>query len=197
MAKHRIKLMDKTIIDDITYLPKWLSEQQADTAYQALSRELAWHQGDVFIFGKWHKIPRLQAFHGEPNLNYRYSGKWLAPEPWTPALAYMRERLFQIGFQPNVVLANWYRDGNDKMGWHRDNEPELGSEPVILSISLGATRDFDLRNRTTKETRRVALEHGSLLIMQGSSQIDWEHQLPARKRCTEGRINLTFRTIVR
>lgn len=187
--------MSQHITEDIIYLPQWLSEQEADALYHALSQELAWHQGDVFIFGKWHKIPRLQAFHGEPGLSYRYSGKSLTPEPWTPILLSLRDQLKSMGYSPNAVLANWYRDGKDKMGWHRDNEPELGTEPVILSISLGACRDFQIRHRATKETQTIALEHGSLLIMKGKSQTDYEHQLPIRKRCQEGRINLTYRTL--
>jgi len=185
------------MIEDIEYIPNCLSKELATNLQNALEKELAWHQGDVFIFGKWHKIPRLQAFHGDSHVGYKYSGKELHVHPWTPALLEIKTQLERLNFAPNAMLGNWYRDGGDKMGWHRDNEPELGKTPTILSVSLGATRDFQLRHIHTKERHDIPLEHGSVLVMQGRSQQYWEHQLPARKRIHEGRINLTFRTIIR
>lgn len=181
---------------DIHYFPGWLDTELANDIYVRLQKELAWHQGDVFVFGKWHKTPRLQAFHGDQNLGYSYSGKPLESYPWSPALLLIKEKLQDLGYEPNVVLANCYRDGNDKMGWHRDNEPELGQNPTILSLSLGAERDFHLRHVVTKDRVDLKLEHGSLLVMGGESQHCWEHQLPSRKRISEPRINLTFRKII-
>ncbi|MCC5854704.1 MAG: alpha-ketoglutarate-dependent dioxygenase AlkB [Idiomarina sp.] len=182
--------------EDFQYIGKWLTSERANVLQKALATELNWQQGDVFIFGKWQKIPRLQAFHGDYGLGYTYSGKTLFPEPWTPSLLQIKAELNQLGFFPNVVLANLYRDGEDKMGWHRDNEPELGDQPQILSLSLGAARDFQLRHRETRTRVDLRLDHGSLLVMQGNSQQEWEHQLPPRKRCKEPRLNLTFRTII-
>ncbi|RUO33587.1 alpha-ketoglutarate-dependent dioxygenase AlkB [Aliidiomarina shirensis] len=180
---------------EVEYISDFFSTHEADRIYAALLRELAWHQGDVYVFGQWHKTPRLQAWHGESSLTYEYSGKSLIAEPWTDTLNEIRSRLVEHGFEPNAVLANQYRDGNDKMGWHSDDEPELGDEPVILSLSFGAVRDFDLRHKKTKKSYRIALEHGSLLIMKGNTQKFWQHQLPKRKRESSARINLTFRTI--
>ncbi|RTE85988.1 alpha-ketoglutarate-dependent dioxygenase AlkB [Lysobacter sp. N42] len=177
------------------YISNWLDQGTADDLYSCLKAELAWHQGDVLVFGKWHKTPRLQAFHGDPGLGYAYSGKALDPQPWTPALNQIRAKLAEIQLYPNVMLGNWYRDGNDKMGWHRDNEPELGRNPIVISLSFGASRDFHLRHVETKQRETINLGHGSLLIMGGTSQHFWEHQLPQRKRVHDGRINLTFRTI--
>lgn len=193
-GKNKVKL--PIIGAEIDYISGFFSSNEADRIYAALLRELSWHQGDVYVFGKWHKTPRLQAWHGEPSLTYRYSGKSLITAPWTETLIEIRSRLRDRGFTPNAVLANQYRDGNDKMGWHSDDEPELGEKPVILSFSFGAERDFDLRHKKTKETHRIALEHGSLLIMEGNTQKLWQHQLPPRKREDKTRINLTFRTII-
>ncbi|MCH8492360.1 MAG: alpha-ketoglutarate-dependent dioxygenase AlkB [Idiomarina sp.] len=189
----------KLPLDDaeVTYIAKFFNRGEADRIYSALLEELSWHQGDVYVFGKWHKTPRLQAWHGDESLTYRYSGKLLTAEPWSKTLHEIRLRLRDHGFEPNAVLANQYRDGNDKMGWHSDDEPELGENPIILSLSFGVTRDFDLRHKKTKETYRLELEHGSLLVMAGRTQNFWKHQLPQRKSVTGTRINLTFRTIFR
>lgn len=181
---------------EVDYIPAFFSKDEADRIYAALLEELAWHQGDVYVFGKWHKTPRLQAWHGDSSLTYRYSGKSLTTEPWSDTLNEIRLRLKEYGFEPNAVLANQYRDGNDKMGWHSDDEPELGRNPIILSLSFGAVRDFDFRHKKTKEIYRISLEHGSLLVMQGATQRFWQHQLPQRKRENHPRINLTFRTIL-
>ncbi|WP_198677094.1 alpha-ketoglutarate-dependent dioxygenase AlkB family protein [Aliidiomarina iranensis] len=181
---------------EIAYIADFFSNDEADRIYTALLDELSWHQGDVHVFGKWYKTPRLQAWHGDNSLVYRYSGKALTTEPWTKTLIEVRSRLEAAGFAPNAVLANQYRDGSDKMGWHSDDEPELGEQPVILSLSFGAVRDFDLRHKKTKTTHRISLEHGSLLVMKGSTQKFWQHQLPQRKREKSPRINLTFRTII-
>ncbi|EGN76270.1 alkylated DNA repair protein [Idiomarina sp. A28L] len=180
---------------EVEYISEFFSKNEADRIQSALLEELSWHQGDVYVFGRWHKTPRLQAWHGEKELVYRYSGKSLTAEPWSPTLNEIRNRLMEYGFKPNAVLANQYRNGSDKMGWHSDDEPELGVNPIILSLSFGAQRDFDFRHKKTKETYRIPLEHGSLLIMKGSTQRFWQHQLPARKRENATRINLTFRSI--
>lgn len=177
------------------HVPDWLDGADATRYFERLQRELAWSQDEIQVFGQWHKIPRLQAWHGETGLAYTYSGKQMQAKPWTPALAELRDRLLNLGMNFNSVLGNWYRDGNDKMGWHSDNEKELGLQPVIASVSLGSTRDFVFRHRRSGDKLSLPLQHGSLLIMAGQTQSYWQHSLPARKRVKSPRINLTFRQI--
>ncbi|RUO27059.1 alpha-ketoglutarate-dependent dioxygenase AlkB [Aliidiomarina minuta] len=179
----------------VYYLPNWLNASRASDLEQRLRDELDWHQGDVKVFGRWHKTPRLQAWHGDPDVQYRYSGKTLNAMPWTPALDNLRFELQKMDIATNAVLANLYRDGNDKMGWHSDNEPELGEQPVIASVSLGAERDFLLRHRKLQHKCSLTLKHGSLLVMSGDTQHYWQHSLPVRKKVSESRINLTFRRL--
>lgn len=181
----------------IDYIPMWLDQGRAKTVFSSLLNEIDWQEGEVFLFGRTHKIPRLQAWHGEPNALYRYSGKTLQPRPWNATLLYLKDLLEEQGMMFNSVLLNLYRDGSDKMGWHADNEPELGDQPTIASISLGAERTFQLKHRLSKQRYDIELANGSLLIMGGATQEHWLHQLPQRKRCSSPRINLTFRTILK
>ncbi|RUO22059.1 alpha-ketoglutarate-dependent dioxygenase AlkB family protein [Aliidiomarina haloalkalitolerans] len=178
------------------YYESWLEYEKAWSIFAALQHEIDWEEGQVFIFGRWHSIPRLQAWYGEPGLAYTYSGKQLLAKPWTPALHSIKRKLETCGYDFNSVLLNLYRDGSDKMGWHRDNERELGHQPVIASISLGAEREFQLRHKGSDQRVSLHLTHGSLLIMAGETQANWYHQLPQRKRCKAPRINLTFRSII-
>jgi alkylated DNA repair dioxygenase AlkB len=172
--------------------------RQADDLLARLRDELPWSQESLVIFGRRHAVPRLVSWHGDPGAHYRYSGVLHEPLPWTPALLAVRERVEALaGRRFNSVLANLYRDGRDGMGWHADDEPELGPEPVIASVSLGATRRFRLRHRTSGETRALALEHGSLLVMSGALQRQWLHCVPKTARPVGPRINLTFREILR
>lgn len=180
---------------DSWYWPSWLSPDRADYYYHTLMSDIHWQTGIVRIFGKEHAIPRLQAWYGDAHCAYRYSGKTLQPLPWIPILTELRAELAAMGYAFNSVLLNLYRDGNDKMGWHADNEAELGVCPQIASISLGATRTFQFKHRLTKQRVDLQLAHGSLLMMQGNTQKEWLHQLPARKREYSARINLTFRNI--
>ena len=187
-------------------LETWLDEsflaEEASALFSELESTLPWRQESIQLFGRTVAIPRLQSWHGDPGASYRYSGLDLEPEPWTPLLAELRARLetVELGAQFNSVLANLYRDGQDSMGWHADDEPELGAEPVIASLSLGETRTFQLRHRTDRSIARIDLDlpSGSLLWMAGKTQTHWQHALPKRggKRRTWGaRINLTFRRI--
>lgn len=187
----RIEISDGALF----YLPDWYSHEQASNLYQRLTEELDWSQDKIFVYGKWHLIPRLQAWYGDSDTAYQYSGKRFLPKDWTQTLTQLRTQLGVLGIQPNSVLANWYRNGHDKMGWHSDNEKELGDQPVIASVSLGATRSFHLKHRYTGQRLDLELSSGSLLIMAGTLQKYWQHALPARKRITQGRINLTFRTV--
>ncbi|TRW49300.1 alpha-ketoglutarate-dependent dioxygenase AlkB [Aliidiomarina halalkaliphila] len=191
LIKHQLTVPDSTIY----YLPNWCDTTTADRFFERLKHELPWEQGEVKLFGKSHRIPRLQSWHGDPGVRYTYSNVELQAQGWSPALLELREKLLALDLTPNAVLANYYRDGMDSMGWHRDNEKELGARPVIASVSLGAERDFILRHRATQQREVLRLAHGSLLIMAGDTQHYWEHALPKRARVSRPRINLTFRTI--
>lgn len=164
---------------------------------QNLREELDWQRHEVFVFGKHHFTPRLCAWNGDEGLRYHYSHKQLVAEGWSPTLQELKLGLeSELGFIFNGVLANWYRDGSDHMGWHSDDESELGPLPVIASLSFGADRDFVLRNKKDPQNKiKVLLEHGSLLIMSGRTQQLYQHSLPSRKKIQHDRINLTFRYI--
>jgi alkylated DNA repair dioxygenase AlkB len=157
-----------------------------------------WEQHRIRIRGREIASPRLSAWYGDPDAHYRYSGLSLEPRPWLPVILELKSRVEAACDEPfNSVLLNLYRDGSDSMGWHSDDEPELGERPLIASLSLGATRRFRLRHRRRKDLEPVAidLEGGSLLIMEGDTQRFWKHQVPKTKRTVEPRINLTFRNI--
>ena len=168
------------------------------TLFESLKQEMAWKQEHIKLFGKVHRMPRLTAWHGDPHCNYTYSGVVNEPLAWTPALLTIKDRIEQL-LHPakfNCVLLNFYRDGHDKMGWHSDDEKELGPNPNIASVSFGATRRFDFKHKTdTNNKFSVELHSGSVLLMKGDMQHHWLHQLPAQKRIKEPRINLTFRYI--
>jgi len=138
----------------------------------------------------------LVAWHGDPEAAYRYSGVTHAPCPWTPALRDIQTRLESYcGVRFNSVLGNLYRNGNDAMGWHADNERELGPEPFIASVSLGAERRFEMRHNQSRDILRLPLAHGSLLTMGGAFQAHWRHRIPRQPAILGPRINLTLRII--
>ena len=159
--------------------------------------ETGWRQDTVTVYGKAYLQPRLSAWHGDQP--YRYSGLSLEPEPWTPLLAQLRRRVEAVtGLEFNSVLLNYYRDQHDCMGMHSDDERELGPRPAIASLSLGASRDLVLRHRTRKdlESPRLALDSGSLLLMQGTTQQHWRHGINRLKKACGPRLNLTFRRVL-
>jgi alkylated DNA repair dioxygenase AlkB len=177
----------------------YISPSDADCYMAALREGIPWRQDTLKLFGKEHRIPRLHQWYADEGLSYAWSGITMQPQAWIELLLELREALFdrtKLWF--NSVLVNLYRDGNDSMGWHSDDEPELGEQPTIASISLGATRDFRLRRRNGEgSTRTLSLTSGSLLLMSGNSQHNWLHSLPKRKTVVEPRINLTFRRILK
>lgn len=176
----------------VAYRPGWVPEP--DPLLSRLRQELVWEQHDVTLFGRTVPTPRLTAWLGDDA--YAYSGVVNQPQPWPPLLADLRERLAEeVGATFNSCLANLYRDGSDLMGWHRDDEPELGPHPVIASVSLGERRTFVLRHRTTRQTWRWPLGHGDLLVMRAESQADYEHAVPKARRPLGPRLNLTFRVL--
>ncbi|HLU12373.1 MAG TPA: alpha-ketoglutarate-dependent dioxygenase AlkB [Arenimonas sp.] len=175
----------------------WLGAEEADALFETLRAQVPWEVHRIRIFGREVDSPRLSCWIGDPDASYVYSRTRFEPRPWLPALLELRERLHaDTGARFNSVLANLYRSGADAMGWHADDEPELGARPVIASLSLGASRRFLLRHRRERD-RRLALDlpHGSLLLMSGDTQANWQHALPRTARPAGPRINLTFRLI--
>lgn len=182
---------------DVSHLPAWLPQSDADALLHDLQRSVPWEVHRIRMFGRWVDSPRLSCWIGDPDAHYRYSGTGFVPHPWPAALRPLRERLQQAcDARFNSVLANRYRDGRDGMGWHSDDEPELGAQPVIASLSLGATRRFLLRRRDERaQVFEFALGHGDLLVMAGETQRHYQHALPKTARPLGERINLTFRWI--
>jgi len=165
---------------------------------QALVRDIHWRQEHVTLWGRTSPQPRLVAFYGDDARVYTYSGVTLRALPWTPDLLRLKSRVERCcGHRFNTVLLNYYRDQRDSMGFHADDEPELGSRPVIASLSLGAERRFVLkhRHRTDIDDVSLALSSGSLLLMKGATQANWKHGVPRTARACGPRVNLTFRTI--
>ena len=154
-----------------------------------------WQQEDIVMFGEHRRVPRLVAWHGDPGTAYTYSGTAHEPLPWTPTLQCIRDRVEALTSHSfNSVLLNRYRDGRDGMGWHADDERELGHEPAIASVSLGATRRFKLRHRRRRDAvATIDLAHGDLLLMAGATQHAYVHAVPKTTRAVGERINLTFR----
>lgn len=163
-----------------------------------LHREIPWEQHRLKIFGRDIAAPRLSCWIGDADAVYTYSRTRFEPHPWTPALAELRSAVSAIcGEVYNSVLCNLYRSGHDAMGWHSDSEPELGPEPMIASVSFGATRRFRLRHKRDRQQRiDIELPSGSLLLMAGRTQANYRHDLPRANGITGARINLTFRRIL-
>ena len=176
---------------------RFISTKPASELQIVLIEETEWIQPVIKMGKRTIESPRLAAWHGDPGAVYTYSGFRNTPAPWTPTLQKIRKNLaHSTGVEFNSVLLNYYRSGSDSMGWHRDNERELGPEPVIASISLGESRRFRMQHIKDKQQRWDAyLDHGSALIMAGSTQQYWRHCLPKSKSCNGNRINLTFRQV--
>lgn len=187
---------------EVSVWRRWLQPERAQALYDEMLASLQWRQPDIRIAGKQLRIPRLQAWHGDRSAHYTYSGQRFQPEPWTTALAYLRDQLQgERNARFNSVLVNFYRDGRDGVSWHSDNERELGDYPTIASVSLGATRKFSLRpvvrERGFGSSVSIELQAGDLLIMAGPTQKNWQHCIPKTKKPVGGRINLTYRYIAR
>lgn len=182
---------------ELYLLKQFYQQPESDQLFALLKTDLAWQEENIFIFGKWVKVPRLMCWYGDPNAVYRYSGVTHQPLPWTAELQSIRTRLQQhCGCEFNSVLANLYRDGRDSMGCHADDEKDLGLNPLIASLSLGDERVFKLNHKQHKLTLDFNLGHGDLLLMAGTLQQHWLHSVPKTKKLKGPRINLTFRKIV-
>lgn len=182
---------------DLVYWPDAFTREQSRELFMQLRSGLEWQQEAVVIFGQPRLVPRLVSWHGDPGARYTYSGVVHEPKPWTAALQGIRERVQALtGREFNSVLVNLYRDGRDGMGWHSDDEAALGRNPVIASVSLGATRRFRMRHRRNRAAPfELPLTDGSLLLMEGATQHNWLHAVPKTARPAGERINLTFRRV--
>ncbi|WP_217602898.1 alpha-ketoglutarate-dependent dioxygenase AlkB [Chitinophaga sp. GbtcB8] len=181
----------------LEYYPQFFSAREADTLFQELTQGIHWKQESMKMYGKTVLFPRLMAWHGDAGSAYAFSGTTYVPEPWIPALLQIKEKIEPpAGVHFNSVLLNLYRNGKDAMGWHADDEPELGDNPVIASVNFGAARRFMLRYKQDHTLKyELELQHGSLLLMKGTLQHYWQHQVPKTARPLPSRINLTFRLI--
>lgn len=177
--------------------PAWLPAGRADALMAELREDLDWEVHRIRMFGRMVDSPRLSSWIGDAGASYVYSGTRFEPRPWHRALLQLRGELRALlGIDFNSVLANLYRDGRDAMGWHSDDERELGPAPVIASISLGATRRFAFKHRRDPGRKlAIDLPSGSLLVMRGDTQSNYRHALPRTARAVSDRINLTFRHI--
>ncbi len=176
----------------------FLAPDEAERVFNELADGLKWEQLAIRMFGRMVNQPRLTAFYGEKGVSYQYSGLRFSAIEWTGAIYQLAQQVSELTKHPfNSVLCNYYRHGQDSMGWHADDEPELETNPVIASVSLGATRRFDLKPKegVAGEKQSIWLESGSCLLMGGDLQHNWLHQIPKTKRINEPRINLTFRWI--
>ena len=179
----------------VLYHPQWLTQDQADELYQHCHSS-DWQAETITLFGKQITVPRRVFWMGDADAHYSYSNTSHIPVPWSKELLELKNRIKrELGLQFNSVLGNLYRDGQDHMGWHRDNETELGENPNILSISLGAERRFCFKHIQHGEKHALVLKHGSALLMQGNCQQQYKHALPKSIRIKSPRINLTFRLI--
>lgn len=183
---------------DFVYYPEWLAAGEADTLFKHFQQTLSWHQSDIHIYGKTIPIPRLNAWYGDVGSSYQYSGAKFVPQALDAQLEGLRQKLQTLlGVKFNSVLANLYRDGQDGVSWHSDDEAELGRQPFIASVSLGAVRRFSLKHKMNDHlpTSHLDLPHGSLLVMAGDAQRCWQHQIAKTAKTVGPRINLTFRWV--
>ncbi len=172
-------------------------EEKKDLWFESCLHDLNWETGFIKIFGKTHQIPRLQAWYADNEIEYTYSGKKLQRHNWNNLLLEIKEKIENItSFKFNSVLANLYRDGNDSMGLHSDDEKELGKKPVIASLSLGETREIYFKHKNKKLNLIIPQASGQLIVMHGKTQEYWKHEIKKTKKIKKPRINLTFRNII-
>jgi alkylated DNA repair dioxygenase AlkB len=183
---------------DVIIYHQFFDKEASDSFFQELLAGIKWRQDRIKYYGKEIDLPRLTAWYGDSGKSYTYSGIPMNPEPWTPTLLSIKKRIEEVAkVDFNSVLLNLYRNGRDSVSWHSDDEPELGENPVVGSVSFGQTRTLQFRHRIRKDLHRidVKLTHGSLLLMKGTTQRFWQHQIPKTTRPLTPRINLTFRVI--
>jgi alkylated DNA repair dioxygenase AlkB len=184
---------------DLQYHPQFFTKETADRLLLNLKEKIEWTQNTIRFYGKESLVPRLEAWYGDSGKSYAYSGIHMNPKPWNEDLLKIKQAIEKhTGVTFNSVLINYYRDGKDRVAWHSDDEKELGQNPVIGSVSLGAERKFKLRHKQYKTNglkNEILLRHGSFLLMQGPTQHHWMHEIPRTAKPIGPRINLTFRII--
>lgn len=184
------------LIDAEVYLYKDLFLEDESVLFQQLKENISWQQRQIKLWGKLINEPRLTAWYGDQNAIYSYSGIKLNPLAWITSLLIIKEKIEKVSQENfNSVLLNLYRNGQDSMGWHSDDERELGENPVIGSVSFGATRSFQLKHKKLNHLETIELTSGSFLLMKGQTQHFWKHQVPKTKNLCSERINLTFRAV--
>ncbi|MFN3951821.1 MAG: alpha-ketoglutarate-dependent dioxygenase AlkB family protein [Thermaurantimonas sp.] len=200
MIPRRPELFDKTVFDLVPGMlllhTGYLTGDESARLYQVLKNEIHWQQHYLTIYGRKIPFPRLMCWMGQAGAAYRFSGNEFTPAEWHADVLTLKDCLsafLQADF--NSVLLNLYRNGSDSMSWHADDEPELGRQPIIASVSLGAERTFVWKRKSGGASRRVTLPDGSLLVMSGDFQHQFLHALPKTSADTPARINLTFRAI--
>ena len=191
--KRSLNLVDS----DIWYYPNFIPTNEADDYFKVLRNTTPWRQDNIKVFGKVYDQPRLTALYGNNGKTYSYSNITMTPLPFSESLEQLKNRIDrEAEIEFTTCLLNLYRDGKDSNGWHSDDEKELGINPIIASISLGEERYFHLRHKKDKNLKhKILLEHGSLLLMRGTTQHFWQHQIAKTSRKIGERINLTFRVI--
>ena len=182
---------------EIIYYSQFFNTELADSIFAQLTHDIPWQQDDIRVFGKIHPQPRLTALFGNDGKPYSYSNITMQPHPWNLQLQKLKTQIEAVAETTfTTVLLNQYRDGKDSNGWHADNEKELGINPIIASVSFGAERTFQLKHNTIKDLKKsIVLQHGSLLLMKGTTQHFWKHQIPKTAKPIGHRINGTFRVI--
>jgi alkylated DNA repair dioxygenase AlkB len=182
---------------ELYYYPAFYSTNEAGPLFSTLLEQIDWRQERLLIYGRWLDVPRLMAWYGDVGCQYRYSGVDHQPLPWLPLLSQLKRDVEKHCQQPfNSMMANLYRHGRDSMGCHADDEKELGKNPLIASLSFGETRLLRFRHKQSGQKRDIELKNGDLLVMAGSIQHYWRHELPKTRKVKKARINLTFRNIL-
>lgn len=183
---------------ELDYYPEFFSEEEANALFNRFYTEIPWQQDHITVFGKTHLQPRLTALFGNEGKPYSYSNITMHPHPWNELLLSVKHKVETSTHERfTSVLLNLYRDGKDSNGWHADNEKELGKNPVIASVSFGGERVFQLKHNHRKdEKQQIVLKNGSLLLMKGTTQHFWKHQIPKTVKAVNPRINLTFRSLL-
>lgn len=175
----------------------FFTSAESNALLESFISKLPWESMTIKMFGRDTKIPRLQCWIGDEGCEYRYSGKQLNRQIWNQDLTMIRKKIFkELKIDFNSVLANYYRDGKDSMGWHSDDEKELGPNPTIASISFGSERDLVFRNKISKKTLTIPQTNGCLILIDGETQKNWQHSIKKTQKVIGPRINLTFRNII-
>jgi len=183
---------------DVTFYENFFTPEESNKLYKSLTDKIQWQQDQIKFYGQLIDLPRLTAWYGDPNFSYTYSGIPMNPNPWSEDLLFIKDRIEkESGVKFSSCLLNLYRTGKDSVNWHQDNEKELGQNPIIGSVSFGEVRPFQLKHLDREDLKKVniPLTHGSFLLMKGTTQHYWKHQIPKTTRQINPRINLTFRII--